>query len=186
MSPLTKSKLVNLYKKENDSKVKERLLLVIKVREDKQIPFHVVKEMHRSNPWASDWLKRYDKEGIDGLKDRTKIGRPTEIPEEISYQIKKELQVSNLGWTTKQVEEMIIEKSGIKYHYTHIYRILRKWGFKQKVPSNVYINTASLEEKDDFKKRQNRYIWMYSSSSSSRKMDFPYHWTNLFSFMILW
>jgi len=51
--------LVNLYKKENDPKVKERLLLVIKVREDKQIPFHVVKDMHRSNnPWASDWLKK--------------------------------------------------------------------------------------------------------------------------------
>ena len=62
MSPLTKSKLVNLYKKENDPKVKERLLLIIKVREDKQIPFRVVKELHhRSNPWASDWLKRYDK-----------------------------------------------------------------------------------------------------------------------------
>ena len=52
--------MVNLYKKENDPKVKERLLLIIKVRQDKQIPFHVVKEMHkRSNLWASDWLKRY-------------------------------------------------------------------------------------------------------------------------------
>jgi len=50
--------LVNLYKKENDPKVKERLLLIIKVREDKQIPFRVVKEMHQSNPWASDRLKR--------------------------------------------------------------------------------------------------------------------------------
>ena len=59
MPPLIKSKLVNLYKKENDSKVKERLLLIIKVREDNEIPFHVVKELHhRSNPWASDWLKR--------------------------------------------------------------------------------------------------------------------------------
>ncbi len=75
MSSLTKSKLVNLYKKENDPKVKERLLLlIIKVRQDKQIPFRVVKEIHKSNPWASDWLKRYDKEGIDELKDRTKAG----------------------------------------------------------------------------------------------------------------
>ena len=89
MSPLTKSKLVNLYKKENDSKVKERLLLVIKVREDKQIPFRVVKEMHRSNPWASDWLKRYDKEGIDGLKDRTKSGRPSEISDESVIKLRK-------------------------------------------------------------------------------------------------
>jgi hypothetical protein len=62
---LAKSKLVNIYKKENDSKVKKRLLLIIKVREDKQIPFRVAEEMHRSNPWASDWLRRYDKEGIE-------------------------------------------------------------------------------------------------------------------------
>ena len=160
MSSLTKSKLVNLYKKENDPKVKERLLLIIKVREDKQIPFRVVKEMHRSNPWASDWLKRYDKEGIKGLRNRTKSGRPSEISEEISYQIKKELKENNKGWTTKQVEELIVQKSGIKYHYTHIYRILRKWGFKQKVPRKIHVNTASVDEKEAFKKRQNRYLWM--------------------------
>ena len=97
MSPLTKSTLVNPYKKENDSKVKERLLLIIKVREDKQIPFRVVKEMHRSNPWACDWLKRYDKEGLEGLKDRTKAGRPPELSEDISFSIKKELLNSKQG-----------------------------------------------------------------------------------------
>src|SRR6476659_8352937 len=175
MSSLTKSKLVNLYKKENDSKVKERLLLIIKVREDKQIPFRVVKEMHRSNnPWASDWLKRYDKEGLEGLRNRTKSGRPSEISEETSYHIKQELKESNQGRTTKQVEELIIKKSGIKYHYTHIYRILRKWGFKQKkVPRKVHVNTASVDEKEAFKKRQNKYLWMYGSSSRTRKQSLP-------------
>ena len=143
----TKSKLINLYKKENDPKVKERLLLIIKVREDKQIPFRVVKELHRSNPWASVWLKRYDIEGLDGLKDKAKAGRPSELSEETSYQIKQELKESNKGWTTKQIEELIVKKSGIKYHYTHIYRILRKCGFKQKVPRKIHINTVSPEEK---------------------------------------
>jgi putative transposase len=151
---LTKTKLVNLYKKENDPKVKERLLLVIRVREDGQIPFRVAQEMHRSNPWASDWLKRYDKEGLEGLKDRTKSGRPPKLSKEISYKIKQELKESNQGWTTKQVEELIVKESGIKYHYIHIYRILRKWGFKQKVPKKVHVNTAaSIEEKNHFKKR---------------------------------
>src|SRR6185437_15887151 len=170
----TKSKLVQLYKKENDSKVKERLLLIIKVREDNEIPFHVVKELHRSNPWASDWLKRYDKEGLDGLKDRTKTGRPPELSEDISFSIKKELSNSKQGWTTKQVEELIIKKSGVKYHHTHIYRILRKWGFKQKkVPRKVHVNTASVDEKEAFKKRQNKYLWMYGSSSRTRKQSLP-------------
>ncbi len=167
---LTKAKLVNLYKKENDPKVKERLLLVIRVREDGQIPFRVAQEMYRSNPWASDWLKGYDKEGLEGLKDRTKSGRPPKLSKETSYQINKELKQSNhQGWTTKQVEELIIKKSGIKYHSIHIYRILRKWGFKQKVPRKVHINTASKEEKNHFKKRPQKYLLWISSNSNSKK-----------------
>jgi len=106
---------------------------------------------------------------LEGLKDRTKSGRPPELSEENSYQIKQELKESNKGWTTKQVEELMVKKSGIKYHYTHIYRILRKWGFKQKVPRKIYVNTASLEEKDAFKKRQSKYLWISKSSSSKGK-----------------
>jgi len=167
--PLTsKAKLVNLYKKENDPKVKERLFLVIRVREDGLVPFRVVREMKRSNPWASDWLKRYDKEGVEGLKDRPKIGRSPELSEGISYRIKKELKESNQGWTTKQVDELIVKRSGIKYHYTHTCRILRKWGFKQKAPGKVHVSTASKEEKDDFKKRLPGYLW---TSSSSKKKE---------------
>ena len=98
------------------------MLLVLNVVYNNIIPAHATKDLHRSRAWASDWLKRYDKEGIEGLRDRTKSGRPTEIPEDIVYQIKKELSSSKQGWTTKQVEELIIKKSsGIKYHYTHIY-----------------------------------------------------------------
>jgi putative transposase len=81
--------------------------------------------MHKSNPWASDWLKRYDKEGLEGLKDRAKAGRPSDLSEEISHQIKKELKESNKqGWTTKLVEELIIKKNGIKYHYTRTYTVV--------------------------------------------------------------
>ena len=127
----------------------------------------VARDLHRSKSWASDWLKRYDKEGIEGLKTRQKSGRPPKISEEVVYQIKKELKESSQGWTTKQAEELIVKKSGLKYHYTHIYRILRKWGFKQKIPRKVHVNTASLEEKDDFKKRQNRYLWINNKKNKS-------------------
>src|SRR6185503_6278529 len=115
-----------------------------------------------------------DKEGLEGLRNRTKSGRPSEISEETSYQMKKELKESKQGWTTKQVEELIIKKSGIKYHYTHIYRVLRKWGFKQKVPRKIHVNTASKEEKKAFKKRPWKYLWVNtSSSSSSKKTSLP-------------
>ena len=149
-----------IYRYEQDVKTKERMLLVLNVVYRGKISAQVAKDLHRSKSWASDWLKRYEKEGVDGLKTRPKSGRPSEISEEIEYQIKKELKESKQGWTTKQIEELIIKKSGIKYHYTHIYRILRKWGFKQKVPRKVHVNTASQEEKEAFKKRSPRYLWI--------------------------
>jgi putative transposase len=114
-----------LYKRENDSKVKERATIANYQSTRRWTnPFSCCKKTHKSNPWASDWLKRYDKESLEELKDRAKAGRPSDLSEEISHQIKKELKESNKqGWTTKLVEELIIKKSGIKHHYTHyIYR----------------------------------------------------------------
>lgn len=102
-------------------------------------------------------------EGIEGLKNRTKSGRPPDISEETVYEIKNELASSKQGWTTKQVEDLIILKSRIRYHYTHIYRLMHKWGFKQKVPRKVHVNTASKEEKEGFKKEQERY-WIISTT----------------------
>jgi len=69
---VSKVKFKKIYRSEHDTNVKERMLLVLKVTYDKQIPAQVARDLHRSRTWASDWLKRYMEEGLEGLKDRTK------------------------------------------------------------------------------------------------------------------
>ncbi len=160
---LSRTRFEQLYKLESNADVKERMLLVLNVTYDKQIPAQVARDLHRSRTWASDWLKRYREEGIEGLKNRSKSGRPPEIPQEIAYKIKSQLSSSKQGWTTKQVNDIIVRESGVQYHQIYIYTLLRKWGFKQKVPRRVHVNTASREEKERFKKEQERY-WIISSS----------------------
>jgi transposase len=123
VTPVNRESFEKIYRYEQDIKTKERMLLVLNVIYEDKIAAQVARDLHRSKSWASDWLKRYDKEGIQGLKTRQKGGRPPEISEEVMYQIKKELKESSYGWTTKQVEELTIKKSGIKYHYTHIYPV---------------------------------------------------------------
>ena len=82
------------------------------------------------------------------------------MSEQTECKIKAILKESSQGRTTKQVEELIVKVSGKHYHHIHIYRILRRWGFKQKVPRKVHVNTATREEKNDFKKRPPRYSWV--------------------------
>ena len=165
---LSRTRFEQLYKRESDADVKERMLLVLNVVYDKHIPARVSSNLHRSRTWASDWLKRYREEGLEGLKTKSKSGRPPDIPQGIVYKIQNKLASSKQGWTTKQVNDIIIQESGIQYHQIYIYTLLRKWGFKQKVPRRVHVNTASKEEKERFKKEQERY-WIISTTT--RRMD---------------
>ncbi len=52
--------------------------------------------------------------------------------------------------------------------YSHI-PYLRKWGFKQKVPRKVHVNTALPEEKEAFKKRQNRYLGIKNNNNNNNR-----------------
>jgi transposase len=81
---VSKGRLAELYRRESDAKVKERLLLVIRIVGDGELPAHVVKEIHRSKPWGSYWPERYREECLKGLRNKPKSGRIPQIPLEIS------------------------------------------------------------------------------------------------------
>ena len=46
----------------------------------------------------------------------------------------------------------IIERTGVKYHEVHIYRLLHRWGFSSKVPRMRFVSAASKQEKNKFEK----------------------------------
>jgi transposase len=105
---INKTSFERSYRIEEDVRVKERMLLVLNVVYYGKVAAQVVKEIHRSRSWACQWLKRYDEQDIDGLKDIPKSGRRPELPVEIEYKIKTILKESNQGWTTKQIEQLIV------------------------------------------------------------------------------
>jgi len=160
---ITSSEQLNrAYVTESDADVKERILLVRRVKVDVQEAASVAeKELKRSRWWAYKWLRRFDVHGLDGLKDQPRSGRPPEIPEKAMLKIRKELSESQSGWQAKEVMNMIYEKTGVRYHEVHVYRLLHKWGFSSKVPQKRFVNSASAEEKEAFKKR----YWKYSRRS---------------------
>ena len=51
------------------------MLLILNVVYLGKISAQVAIDLHQSKDWACEWLKRYDKEGINGLKTRPKSGR---------------------------------------------------------------------------------------------------------------
>ena len=80
------------------------MLLVLNVLYYNKVATHVAREIHRSKGWASQWLKRYREEGMEGLKDRPKDERHPKISRQTEYRIKTILKENNQqqGWTTKE------------------------------------------------------------------------------------
>jgi putative transposase len=149
---LRASKLDVAYKQEKDVDVKERILLVRRMVEDEKHIEDIAKELHRCRAWVYKWYKRYNEDGLDGLKDKSRSGRPPDVPKEIMVKIRQELAESNTGWDFRQVMDLIYKKTGVRYHEVHIYRLLHKWGFKPKVLQKRFVNSASTKEKKRFKK----------------------------------
>jgi putative transposase len=146
--------LDNAYKRESNANVRERILLIRRIMSDGQdIGMVSTEELHRSIAWAYKWVRRFDKEGLEGLKNKPRSGRPPDVPQEKISKIRTELSENPSGWKAKEIMNIIYERTGIRYHEVHIYRLLHKWGFSPKVPRKRFVNTASNEEKKQFKKR---------------------------------
>ena len=69
---ISRKQLVFVYRKETNANIKERILLVKRVRYDKQEATSVVAEteLGKTRVWAYKWLYRFDKDGLEGLKDK--------------------------------------------------------------------------------------------------------------------
>jgi transposase len=147
-----KESLEQAYRGELDPDVKERLLLVLRVKGDGAVAAHVAKELHRTRPWASKWLRRYDAEGIDGLRDKPRSGRPPEMGPRVELRIRRMLKEERQGWRTKDVWELVRREAGVTYSERHVYRLLHRWGYRSVVPRKRFVRTATKEQKAAFKK----------------------------------
>ena len=149
--------LDDAYRTEKNVDVRERLLLVRRILVDNEQAARVAEnEFYRSRWWAYKWLKRFAESGLEGLKNLPRTGRPSEVSEEKLSKIRSELSENPSGWKAKEIMNIIYERTGIRYHEVHIYRLLHKWKFSPKVPRKRFVNTASNEEKKQFKKTLRR------------------------------
>jgi transposase len=84
----------------------------------------------------TNWVHRFEEEGIDGLKDRKGRGRHSTLSEEELFEIKKSIvnqKPNNYGynsdkWTGPIIKQWIKSTYGIEFQKAQIYNIMNKIG----------------------------------------------------------
>lgn len=155
------NELEERYKTEKDSKIKERLHMIVLLKDGYSCR-DVAKIHHTSKSKVSFWNVRFQKMGYDGLKDKNGRGIKPQLNDEKITQLDKNLSVPykmtngyTRGWQTKDVYQLIKNELGVKYSLRHIRRILRSLGFVVLVPRprNKKRNQDDVDEfQQEFKK----------------------------------
>jgi transposase len=83
-----------------------------------------------------NWVHRYNAEGIEGLKDRPRCGRPSLLNESQKSELEQVIRGNPLDygyntatWTGALAIDFIKKRFGVEYKTAHIYNILHSLGF---------------------------------------------------------
>jgi putative transposase len=146
------------YRVEKDADVRERLLMIIWLKKGKTT-YEVADLLSCPQSKVMYWKTRFEKEGLNGLKTRPRSGKPPKLLDTEVKAIRQKLESTN-SWQTRWVRDLIYQESGVTYSERHVVRLLHKWGFERITPRKEH-EKASEEEKEGFKKTQERYWTRY-------------------------
>ena len=159
----TMSNIRSALQRVKDPVIRERLLMV---QAAQKLPLREAAKTFRCAHGKIDyWKKRYDAYGLKGLQTKTRPGRPKKIQTDVEKKLKRMVSKHNAkqGWRTKQVKELIVQESGVKYSFRHTIRILHSWGMAKIKPRSRYA-FSKQEDRTAFLKKT-KATWHASLST---------------------
>jgi transposase len=133
----TAEELREMLKTERNSKRQNRLQAVyLIVTKQAKSRGKVATMLGKNRNTISDWLSLYESEGLEKLLEiYHPSGAKTKISEAALEEIKAILGSEKGSRTYKEIHQMVVNKHGIKIHYSNVHHLVRyKLAAKAKVP----------------------------------------------------
>lgn len=146
LHPRTKKRLLAMQREaaaDGAHRVSTRIHAVL-LNDDQNTSGEIAKTLKVSLSGVSEWLKIYSEQGVDGLLEGRRSGRPSFLSDvdktllcdiidsgPIAYGY-----VSGL-WTSIRIADVIEQEFGIRYHPGHVRKLLADFGFSVQSPKRV-------------------------------------------------
>ena len=146
LHPGTCRRLIALSKeaeKDGAYRVARRLRAVV-LNSEGRTSGELAKILQAPRSKVSQWLQRYQRDGIEGLLEGYRSGRPSELSEKQQQQLGDILDSGPVAygvdsgiWTSPMIAWVIETEFGVQYHPGHVRKLLRSWGFSVQRPRRV-------------------------------------------------
>ena len=94
--------MLKRYAAETNGKIKDRMMLIIKIKRDGMDIRETARSLGKSGSWGYKWHTRYIQVGFDNLDDQPHTGRPLKADNAVMKKIRKNA-CRKLIWTGKEM-----------------------------------------------------------------------------------
>jgi transposase len=118
------TELADLYRTTRSTRLRTRAQMVLLAAEQHLTASAIAAIVRESDETVRRWLKRYQAEGVDGLRDQHRGGRPATVTdayrEQLLYAVHRHPR--SLGqpyslWTLQRLADYLAEQTGIRVGY---------------------------------------------------------------------
>lgn len=146
LHPKTRQRLIRLSKeadKDGAYRVAKRLRAVV-LNSEGHTSGELAKILQAPRSKVSEWLQRYQTDGVDGLLEGYRSGRPSALTDQQQQELGDILDSGPAAygldtgiWTSPMIAWVIEEEFGVQYHAGHVRKLLHGWGFSVQRPRRV-------------------------------------------------
>ena len=156
------SEIKKRYDEEKKGRIKQRLLIILKAFKIKS-SYEIGDQVGVSHTKVQRWIKRFNKNGFDGLHDKPKSGKPSKLNEKQVLELKKEIDKPKefrAGYKSLEILKLIYKLFKIKYTLVNVRRILHKRGYNRITPRSTHIDKDPIKGKIIVDKLKKNYdVW---------------------------
>jgi transposase len=121
LSPEQINELSQLYRTTRDLRLRTRAQIILLAAEQEMTAPAIAQIVRESDQTVRNWMKRYEAEGIEGLKDAPRPGSPSKVTPEFVAQLVETVRrrPRSLGlpfslWTLARLADYMAEQTGIR------------------------------------------------------------------------
>jgi transposase len=131
----------------------------------------VARQVHASGSSVWRWWQAYHRAGWQGLRPRPTLGRPPRLSEAQKRKLGRRLRQGPLRagfptdlWTLERVAEVIRQEFGIRYHPSHVWKVLTGLGWSCQTPERPAVARddtaiARWTREDEPRRKERRTTW---------------------------
>ena len=152
------AELDKIYRQSKSPRLRERTQIILLAAEQGMLAPEIGKIVRRNEQTVRTWIKRFNAEGIEGLKDNPRSGAPKEVTNEYETKLvetvrqrPRSLEQPYSLWTLRRLADYMAEETSVRFSHVTVQRILAKHDIVMSRPQHT---VSSPDPEYKVKKKQ--------------------------------